>query len=122
MAKTQELETTASEACTRGGAFALLLSLALASLIPMWSDRKDEIILGHYMALRLSLVAALDALDENPLWKEYKLTNQTESVPIVQLANLRLNSTTLAPLNNTSPAQTNSPPTKPGGIVRELLG
>jgi hypothetical protein len=110
MGEISKLETTASEACTRGGAFALLLSLALASLIPVWSHRKDEIILGRYLTLRLNLVAALDALDENPIWQEYKLAHDTESVPLKQLADILINSNTLAPFNN-SPQDT--PSTKP---------
>jgi hypothetical protein len=59
------------------GAFALLLSLALASLIPVWVHRKDEMVLGRYLGLRLNLTAALDALDEDPLWQEYKQKHDT---------------------------------------------
>ena len=113
MAKEKGLETSASEACTRGGAFALLLSLALASLIPLWVHRQDGIVLGRYFGLRLSLVAALDALDDDPLWQEYKQKHDTESVPVEQLAALRVNSTTLTPSDGPAPAQPKPEPTGP---------
>jgi hypothetical protein len=100
MAKSpEELQASASEACVRGGAFVLLLSLALAGLIPLWSHRKDELILGRYLGLRLNLVAALDALDENPIWQEYNHSHETETAPLEQLMKVQLNSATLAPFN-----------------------
>jgi len=51
------------------------------------------------LGLRLNLIAALDALDEDPLWQEYKHKRDTDSTPVEQLATLRLNSTTLAPVD-----------------------
>lgn len=119
MAEISKLEAGASEACTRAGAFALLLSLALASLIPAWIHRHDEIALGRYLTLRLNLAAALDALDENPLWQEWRLKHETESVAIENLARIRVNSTTLAPIEDATPdaaprqvPDTKAPPAK----------
>jgi len=94
----------------------LLLSLALLSVAPVWIHRQDEIALGRYLGLRLTLVAALDALDEDPLWLEWKLTHETETVPIEQLASIRVNSTTLAPLDNAT--QGAVPLTKPRSPTR----
>jgi hypothetical protein len=114
MAETSKLETTASEACTRAGAFALLLSVALASIIPVWTHRKEGLIVGRYIALRLTLVAALDALDDDKLWQGFKLTNDTESMSLEQLVKIQINSSTLAPLNSVSPTEAKVPPSKPG--------
>lgn len=103
MAKSQE--EIASEACTRAGAFALLLSLALATLIPLWLNRKNEVSLGRYLGLRLNLIAAIDALDDDPLWNEYKRSHDVDQIALDQLLNLHINSATLTSPDNQVPSR-----------------
>src|SRR5208337_463431 len=109
MSEISSLEAIASDACTRSGAFALLLSLALASLIPTWSQRKKGKILGRYLAARLSLATIVDAFDENPIWKDYKLTHETESLSLEEVVSLEVSSATL-PSFNKSPSAANQAP------------
>jgi hypothetical protein len=69
------------------------------------------VVLGRYLALRLNLAAAIDSLDEDPLWREWKLTNNAEAMPIGQLAKVRVNFTALS--RPDSPHQDTLQPDKP---------
>jgi hypothetical protein len=65
-------DTVASSACTKSGAFALLLSLALVSLIPYWLEGREDSALGKYLALRLELATQIELLDDSGTWQTYK--------------------------------------------------
>jgi hypothetical protein len=80
------LDTASSGACTRAGAFALLLSLALTSLIPYWLEGRQDAILGKYISLRLELAMQTELLDDSGTWKEYKTTHpNAESTSLSEL-------------------------------------
>jgi hypothetical protein len=66
------VDAAASEACTKSGAFAVLLSLILVSLFFAWWQSQYENELGRYLSLRLNLVTALEALDNDVYWRAYK--------------------------------------------------
>ena len=81
-----KIDTAASDACSRSGAFALLLSLALLSVIPYWSERQNDIALGRYVSLRLSLETAVELLNDNFYWQKYKSSNEAaESASVLKL-------------------------------------
>lgn len=65
-------EKTSADACSRSGAFALLLSGVLLLLIPYWLDRPNEIALGKYLTSRLNLAIDLQRLDDDPAWQKYQ--------------------------------------------------
>jgi hypothetical protein len=68
-------DTTASEACTRSGAFALALTVVLLVLVRSWANRPNETALAQYLAYRYDLALYVDRLDVNPVWKTYKDSN-----------------------------------------------
>lgn len=81
-----EVDMAASDACTRSGAFALLLSVALILLIPYLVERREEVALSQYISFRLNLLLRFEALDRNPVWQKYKTLNEAaESTSIAQL-------------------------------------
>ena len=69
-------DTAASDACTRSGAFILLLSVVLFLLIPTWKHRQKEIAFAHYASYRLSLELSLGALNDDPTWKTFRDSNR----------------------------------------------
>jgi hypothetical protein len=85
-AKAAEVEAAASAACTRSGAFALLLSVVLVLLIPYWINLKNELALSHYQIARLNLTLQFETLDDDPVWQRYKASQPSaESMSIDQL-------------------------------------
>jgi len=66
-----EVDKAASAACTRSGAFALVLTVTLTLLITNWIQRKDELAFSTYVSYRLDLANRIENLDQNPLWKLY---------------------------------------------------
>jgi hypothetical protein len=68
-------EAAASVACTRSGAFALLLSMALFLLVPYWEQVPAAKALGDYLDYRYELTADLERLDHDPFWQQYKTNN-----------------------------------------------
>jgi hypothetical protein len=79
-------DRASSDACTRSGAFALLLSVVLLLLIPYWLDRPKRKALGEYLTNRLNLIIYLEKLDDDPVWQMYKDSHPTaESTSIAQL-------------------------------------
>jgi hypothetical protein len=80
------IEDIASGTCTRAGAFALLLTIALSSLIPLWWRRPYERALGKYIAARVNLALSLEELRDDPYWQLYeKEHNNAVSTSISQL-------------------------------------
>ena len=87
----KKVDTVASDACTRSGAFALLLSVVLFALIPYWMQRATDIALGNYLGNRVTLSMYVDALDDNPFWRKYKASQSAaESMSIAQLLDARV--------------------------------
>jgi len=81
-----KIEIAASDACTRSGAFALLLTATLFLLIPFWAQRRDDLALTGYLTYRFQLVSNLELLDENPIWMTYKSShNAAESMSVSEL-------------------------------------
>jgi hypothetical protein len=92
------VDTAASAACTRSGAFGLLLTVALSLLIPYWMQRRNEVALGNYIAYRANLANQIETLDDNPPWKEYKDSNKTaESLSIAELMKVSVESPKIVP-------------------------
>jgi hypothetical protein len=58
--KASELDIRCSDACTRAGLTALLISALAFSMLPFLARREALDALGKYMALRLSLMSILD--------------------------------------------------------------
>jgi len=100
-------DTAASNACTRSGAFALLLSTALVLLIPYWIQRPNEIELGRYIMARSNLSFQIDALDTNQIWQIYKNSHENaELTPISQLIDVDV------PVTFTSVGKVTTPPNR----------
>ena len=84
-----KVDTAASDACTRSGVFALLLSTALLLLIPPWLNRPNQVALSRYIALKNMLAMRVDSLDLDPIWQQYKASHTTaELAPIADLADI----------------------------------
>jgi hypothetical protein len=66
-----ELDKAASEACTRSGTFALLLSIVLFLLCSYWLGRKSDIALAKYISYRLNLAFSLAELQKDVVWNKY---------------------------------------------------
>ncbi len=97
-----KIDTAASDSCARSGAFALLLSLALVSMIPYWLQVKEDIAVSRYLFLRLSLVTAVDLLNEAVTWQKYKTSEEAaESIPMAQLLEVRVETPLSEPNTNT---------------------
>jgi hypothetical protein len=93
-----EAAVAASATCARSGAFALLLSLALFTMIPYWLHRAEQIALVNYVALRLSLVGAVETLDGSVNWKIYRASNrEADSMTIAQLLKVQVHSSPVPP-------------------------
>jgi hypothetical protein len=77
----------------RSGAFALLLSMALFTMIPYWLHRAEQIALVNYVALRLSLAGAVETLDGSVNWKTYRASNpDAESMTVAELLKVQVHS------------------------------
>jgi hypothetical protein len=84
--KLEEAGVAASANCSHSGAFALLLSLALFTMVPYWLHRAEQVALANYVALRLSLIGAVETLDGSTNWNTYEKSNPgAESMSIAQL-------------------------------------
>jgi hypothetical protein len=89
MARSNDLtaaDKAASDACTRSGAFALLLVVLLFVLIPYWVERRYDLALARYIGTRQNLALYVTTLDMDPLWLKYKAAQPAaESTSIAQL-------------------------------------
>jgi hypothetical protein len=84
-------DIAASEACTRSGAFILLLFVALLLLIPYWIRRPADIALGRYVAVRNELAISLGELQDDPFWQRYLASHPAaDTMSIAQLVNLQV--------------------------------
>ena len=107
-----KVDTAASAACIRSGAFALLLSAALLLLVPYWREQSRYTALGEYLMGRVNLASAIEALDDDPIWQTYKISNEaTESMPIAQLPGLQVN-IAATDAAKTRPQPTPAPPSE----------
>lgn len=80
-------DTTASDACTRSGTFALALSVVLFILLTSWAHRPSEVALARYLAYRYDLSLAIERLDTNPVWNTFKEAHGIENTPLGKLPN-----------------------------------
>jgi hypothetical protein len=81
-----KVDTTASQACTRSGAFALVLSAVLFVLVASWVHRTSETALAQYITYRFNLQMTIERLDDNPVWQKFTKSNGTiVSTPLAQL-------------------------------------
>jgi hypothetical protein len=71
-AEEKNVDEATSSACTKSGALAMLISVALLCLIPYWQHRPAEIALARYVTSRVLLDMNLDQLDQNPAWQYYR--------------------------------------------------
>jgi len=106
-----KIDTVASEACTRSGAFALLLSVVLLLLIPYWSNRRNHVALAEYVVDRLNLVNAVDSLADMPTWQKYKATH--ENAEAMSIAELMKASVEVVSIDTSGPFIHIYPPSQP---------
>lgn len=86
-----ERDKAASAACTRSGAFILLLSVVLLLLVRYWKDEPHYAALRQYLVERLRLVIAVENIDSEPSWQRYKKKNKdAEMISLRELQNLRV--------------------------------
>jgi hypothetical protein len=69
--KVDEIDKIASEACTRSGAFALLVSVLLLLLCVFWQNLKTDQALAGYIVCRQTLAMWLDELQKDKSWQKY---------------------------------------------------
>jgi hypothetical protein len=79
--KASELDIRCSDACTRAGLTALLISALAFSMLPFLARREALDALGKYIGLRLSLMSILDNLDSEPCWEELKSKQPSGQAP-----------------------------------------
>ncbi len=107
-----KIDSGASEACTRSGTFALLLSLLCFLLTPYWVGRQNEIALKQYLAHRFNLATTTETITEDPTWRKYQASHPGwASTPIAQL----LKDTVELSSSDTNPT---NPPSKPAKDAR----
>ena len=108
-----KFDAAVSEACTRSGAFALLISLVLIFLIPYWIGRPKEVALGQYLSARFNLAVTVDRLEDDPVFQRYKTSSEAaESTSIAKLIGLNV---------DMSAAQANAPKTTSNPVASQAL-
>lgn len=108
-----EAAVAASATCTRSGTFALLLSLALFTMIPYWLHKGEQVALVNYVTLRLSLAGSVELLDGSVNWKTYQASNpEAESMTIAELLKVQVKG---APVGKSPPQQVSRNATVPQG-------
>jgi hypothetical protein len=70
--ESERIDSATSQACTKSGAFALLVSVFLLLLTTNWQERKTDEALAQYVARRANLGLYIDTLDHDKVWKKYK--------------------------------------------------
>lgn len=86
-----KVDTAASDACTRSGIVALLLSVALLLLIPYWVHRPAVVALGRYVAIRDELAVNLTELKDDLFWQHYVASHpEANSMSISKLLKLQV--------------------------------
>jgi hypothetical protein len=90
-AASSKVDISASEACTRSGVFALLMSVLCFLLTPYWQSRENEVSLKKYVAYRWDLVTTAETIAETPTWRIYKASHPSaESISIAQLLDVKI--------------------------------
>ena len=81
-----KVDSAASDACTRSGLFALVLTLVLVLLVPYWAHRPKYSFFRSYLTYRLNLRLAVDLLDSDPAWQHFKESNSAaDSIPLARI-------------------------------------
>jgi len=88
--KRDEIDKASSEACTRAGAFALLISVLLFLLGVYWYNRRAEEALAEYTTRRSNLAMFLEELQNDPIWQRYLESHpDADRMPLNQLIHAR---------------------------------
>ncbi len=96
--KLDEVNKVASEACTRAGAFALLVSVLLFVLCVSLQDRKADEALAGYVAGRLNLAMFIEELQKNQIWQNYAASHpDADQKPLAQLVRATVEMTLTSP-------------------------
>ena len=78
-----------SSACTKTGAFILLLSILIVTFSFQWHSERYKKYAFKYLQYRWALKMYLELLETNPCWESYlKDNNEAESLPIKELKKL----------------------------------
>jgi hypothetical protein len=89
--KVDEIDKIASEACTRSGAFALLVSVLLLVLCISLQGRKADRALADYIAARENLVMFIDELPKDQMWQKYAESHSdADQKPLAQLMSAKI--------------------------------
>jgi hypothetical protein len=92
--KLDEVNKVASEACTRAGAFALLVSVLLFVLCVSLQERKADEALAGYVGRRLNLAMFVEELQKNQIWQNYAASHHdADQKPLAQLLGARVEMT-----------------------------
>jgi len=93
-----EVNKVASEACTRAGAFALLVSVLLFVLCASLQDRKADEALAGYVSARLNLAMFIEELQKNEIWQNYSASlSGADQKPLAQLVRAKVEITPTSP-------------------------
>jgi hypothetical protein len=65
-----DVDIRCSEACTRAGTFALLLSAIAISLLSPLDSGNNRTALQSYISLRLALKEEVEQMSANPCWQK----------------------------------------------------
>ncbi len=115
--KCDEISKIASEACTRSGAFALLVSVLLFVLCAYWQGKKADEALNGYISHRLNLAMFFEELQNDEIWKKYLESDPDASQkPVAQLVDAKAVIT--QPLKN---ELLNQPDAKTGSGLNSIL-
>jgi hypothetical protein len=89
--KVDDIDKVASEACTRSGAFALLVSVLLLVLCISLQGRKADRALADYIAARENLVMFIDELQKDQMWQKYTESHSdADQKPLAQLMSAKV--------------------------------
>jgi hypothetical protein len=89
--KIDEIDKIASEACTRSGAFALLVSVLLLVLCVSLQGRKADRALADYVAARQNLAMFAEELQKDQIWQQYAESHtDADQKPLAQLIHTKV--------------------------------
>jgi hypothetical protein len=87
----RDANAIAYDACTKSGAWIMLLTAGLGLLIPYWRNRPAELAAGRYTALRENLTILSNTVQADPLWQKYVADDAgAESASIADLLKVRI--------------------------------
>jgi hypothetical protein len=78
-----KVDSAASDACTKAGAFALALAIVVALLAALWTHAHSEDALDHYITNRYLLQINLDRLKADPTWQQSDVITSSTSLAVL---------------------------------------